>query len=93
MLLHMVFSSCVQWWLFFIAVRLDGGKLLIAVASLVSEDGLLGAWASELWLTGLVAPWYVGSSQTRDRVNVPCIARWILNHWTTRAALLTLILK
>ena len=24
------------------------------------------------------------SSQTRDRTCVPCIARWILNHWTTR---------
>ena len=27
--------------------------------------------------------WYL-SSQTRDRTNVSCIARWILNHWTTR---------
>ena len=26
----------------------------------------------------------VGSSQTRDWIRVPCIGRWILNHWTTR---------
>ena len=32
---------------------------------------------------GLVAPWRVGSSQTRDRTHVPCIGRQILNHWTT----------
>ena len=24
------------------------------------------------------------SSLTRDRTHVPCIGRWILNHWTTR---------
>ena len=24
------------------------------------------------------------SSPTRDRTRVPCIGRWILNHWTTR---------
>ena len=24
------------------------------------------------------------SSQTRDQTQVPCIGRWILNHWTTR---------
>ena len=33
---------------------------------------------------GLVAPWHVGSSQTRDQTLVPCIGRQILNHWTTR---------
>ena len=33
---------------------------------------------------GLVAPWHVGSSQTRDQTCVPCIGRWILNHCATR---------
>ena len=42
------------------------------------------AQAQQLWCTGLVAPWHVGSSQTRDRTRVPCIGRWILNHCTTR---------
>ena len=31
------------------------------------------AQAQQLWLTGLVAPWHVGSSQTRARTHVPCI--------------------
>ena len=35
---------------------------------------------------GLVAPWCVGSSQTRARTRVPCIGRQILNHCTTREA-------
>ena len=35
---------------------------------------------------GLVAPWHVGSSQTRARTRVPCIGRQIPNHCTTREA-------
>ena len=42
--------------------------------------------AQQLWLTGLVAPRHVGSSQTRARTRVPCIGRQILNHCTTREA-------
>ena len=44
------------------------------------------AQAQQLWLTGLVAPWHVGSSQTRARTRVPCIGRQILNHCATREA-------
>ena len=70
--------------LLFIAVH----RFLNALASLV-EHGLQGLWASklrflgsraqvqQLWHTGLVAPWHVGSSQTRDQT---CIGRWILYH-------------
>ena len=39
-----------------------------------------------MWLTGSVAPWHVGSSQTRARTRVPCIGRQILNHCATREA-------
>ena len=39
-----------------------------------------------MWLTGLVAPRHVGSSQTRARTRVPCIGRQILNHCATREA-------
>ena len=45
------------------------------------------AQAQQLWLTGLVAPRHVGSSQTRVRTRVPCIGRQILNHCATREAL------
>ena len=36
---------------------------------------------------GLAALQHVGSSWTRDGTGVPCIARWISNHWTIREAL------
>ena len=45
------------------------------------------AQAQQLWLTDLVAPRHVGSSQTRARTRVPCIGRQILNHCATREAL------
>ena len=45
------------------------------------------AQAQQLWLTGLVAPRHVGSSQARARTRVPCIGRRILNHCATREAL------
>ena len=32
----------------------------------------------------LVAPWHVESSQIKYWTRVPCIGRWILNHWTMR---------
>ena len=32
----------------------------------------------------LAVPRHVESSWTRDRTCVPCIGRWILNHWITR---------
>ena len=53
-------------------------RLPTAEASLIAELGLKDTWAQQLrllasraqaqqlWRTGLVAPWYVGSSQIRD---------------------------
>ena len=46
----------------------------------------LDAQAQQLWLTGLVAPRHVGTSQTRARTRVPCVGRQTLNHCTTREA-------
>ena len=37
---------------------------------------------------GLVAPRLVGSSRTKTQTRVPCIGRQIVNHCTTREALL-----
>ena len=42
------------------------------------------AQAQQLWCTGLVALWHVGSSRTRDQTPVPCVGRQILNHCATR---------
>ena len=36
--------------------------------------------------TGLVGPRHVGSSQIREGTHVPCLGRWIPNHWTAREA-------
>ena len=45
------------------------------------------AQAQQLWLTGLVAPRHVGSSQTGARTRIPCIGRQTLNHCAIREAL------
>ena len=36
---------------------------------------------------GFSSTWHVEPSQTRHQTGIPCIARPILNHWTTREAL------
>ena len=76
------FSSCGKRGPLFIAVR---GPLTVA-AFLVAEHRLQTRRLSKLWLTGLVAPRHVGSSQTRARTRVPCNGRQILNHCATREA-------
>ena len=60
---------------------------LVVAASLVGAR-LQGEWASVVAAHGLRRdpPRHVGSSPTRDRTCVACIARRILNHWTTREA-------
>ena len=52
-----------------------------------------GAQAQQVWCMGLTAPQHVGSSWTRDQTGDPNIARWILNHWTTREALRQLLIS
>ena len=41
----------------------------------------------------LVAPWSVGSSQTRNRTCISCIGRQILNYWSTREVSVVLFLE
>ena len=76
------FSSCGKRGPLFIAVR---GPLTIAATRCGAQAP--DAQAQQLWLTDLVAPQHVGSSQTRARTRVPCIGRQILNHCATREAL------
>ena len=66
----------------FIAVR---GPLTVVASRCGAQAP--DAQAQYLWVTGLVAPWHVGSSQTRARTHVPGIGRQILNHCATREAL------
>ena len=70
------FSSCGEWGLLLVTVR----RLLIAVASRCRAQ-TLGTWLQQLWLMGsgartqylchmgLVAPWHVESSWTRDQTH------------------------
>ena len=77
------FSSCGKRGPLFIAVC---GPLTIT-ASLVAEHRLQTRRLSRCGSrAGLVAPWNVGSSQTRARTHVPCIGRQTLNHCATREA-------
>ena len=62
------FSSCGKRGPLFIAVR---GPLTIVASRCGAQAP--DAQAQYLWLTGLVAPRHVGSSQTRARTRVPCI--------------------
>ena len=80
------FSSCGKWGPFFIAVR---GPLTIAASHCGAQAP--DTQAQQLWLTGLVAPRHVGSSQTRARTRVPFIGRQILNHCATRETPLSFI--
>ena len=71
------------------------GRLLIAVASLAVEHNLWSTQAPAVAALGLSS---LGSqvleyrlnaviSGTWDQTSDPCVARWILNHWTAREAL------
>lgn len=66
--------------LLFLAVH----RLLIVVASLAAEHGLYVWELSSCSITGLVAPWHVGSSWSRDQTHVSCIGRRTPIHSTSR---------
>ena len=75
----------------FSLVVASGGCSLVAMhgASRCGGFSCCGAWFEVsrlqlLWCMGLVGPWDVESSLTRDRTCVLCACRQILNHWTTR---------
>ena len=90
----LLFSNLFIWpWL--VSVVLCGLSLVVVtvVDSLVVRHGLWGMWALKGWLTGLVAPRHVRSSQTRHRTHVPCIGRQTLNHRTTREVPALLLFK
>ena len=70
-------------FLFYLLIYACAGPSVLHGLSLVEVHWLLVVVAS---LVAELSPWEVGSFQTRDRTTVPCIARWILNHWTTREA-------
>ena len=70
--------------------RALGTRVSVVAASELSSCGsrALEHRLSSCSTRDVIAPQHVGSSQTRDRTHVPCIGRRILNHCTTREALL-----
>ena len=84
------FSSCREQGLLFVGMC---GLLLLQSTGFGScSSWALGSWAV-LWSVGLVVLQYVGSSWTKDQTGVPCIARWILNHRTTRETSVSLMVE
>ena len=76
------FSICSKWWLLpRCSVWAPGG------GSSCCRAWLQGMGAPWLHLAGLVVPWHVGSSWTRNWTHVSCTGSWILNHRTTREVL------
>ena len=79
-----------SWWEWASPVVLSRGcsvalcGLLVAVTSLVSVHGLLGAWASVTVACGLSCPMACGIFP--DQGASLCALRWqvVLTHWTTR---------
>ena len=83
-----------------LSLRRAGSSLQCTGFSLVVVRGLQSMWALQLQHAGSLVVAHVLSScgmqtqlprgmwdlssLTRDRTGTPCIARWILNHWTTR---------
>ena len=82
-------SSALRWFLFMLSLAaVSGGYSLVVVLWLL----LLRITGSTAWAWGVGAHRlsclrHVESSQTTDRIRVPCIGMQILNHWTTREAL------
>jgi len=70
----LAFSGCGEW------------GLLIAVASLAVEHRLSGPWASVVVAHGLSCLAAFGVFPNQESIHIPCIGRWLPNHWTTREA-------
>ena len=68
----------------FLQLQLRGLLSSCTLASLVAEPTLEALGRQQLWRTGLVAPWHVASSQTRDQTCVPCTGTQIFICCVTR---------
>ena len=77
-LLTRAFSSCCKWGLLSsCGVHTYCGGFSCCRAQALRTQ------AQWLWHTTLVTPQHMDSFWTRDRTQVPCIRRQILNHWTS----------
>ena len=65
----------------------SGGFSCCGAQALGIRASIVAACGSHGMQSSVVAPWHVGSSQTRDRTGRPCIGRQILIHSATREIL------
>ena len=89
-----LFNNFIYLLIFAVSLLLLG--LLVAVAPLIAECGLLGFSTVALGLQstgsvavvhrGLAAPQHAGSSRIRDQICVSCIGRWLLYHWANQGS-------
>ena len=85
-------SSCREWGLLSTCgARAShcAGFSLQSTSSRLVDPMSCASWALEcglqlLWHTGLVVWQHMASSRTRDRAQVPCIGKWILDNRATR---------
>ena len=85
---------CCCTWAFF---SCDGWELLSSCGAQASRFGgfsccgarAQGSGLQWLWQRGLVAPWHVGSSWTRDQTCVSCIGRQILKQESPKSSFFT----
>ena len=87
------FSSCSEWGYSWLQCSSFSLQWLLLWTRGSRVCGLQYLWlegsrarAQQLWCTGLVASWHVGSSRTRDQTGLPCIGRWMLNQGIMREA-------
>ena len=88
-----IYFIFIYFWLRWVFVAAGGLSLVAASGGYSSLRWLpllrstgSRAQAQQLWRMGLVAPWHVGSSQTRAQTCVPCTGRRILDRCATREA-------
>ena len=75
------------FWLLCTGFTLQRLLLLPSMGSWHTGFRSCGTRVQYLWCMGLVAPWYMGSSQTRDGTRVSSIGRQIVYYWATRETL------
>ena len=81
--IYLYIFGCVRSWLQHAGSFVVACRLFIAVWGLPSScgTGRLRSWGTR---ASLSCDMWDLSSPTRNQTQVPCIGRWILNHWTTR---------
>ena len=79
--IHWFIFGCVRASLWHVGSFVAACGLLSKCGSQVPDVCGLSSYIAEVWLSCGMRDL---SSPTRNQTCIPCIRRWILNHWTTR---------